>query len=149
MPPADAVSVALCAVVTAETVAVNPALPAPPGTVTDLGTLTALLLLVRLTVSPPLAAGAVRATVHATLPEPVIEFWLQDSAFRVAVVVELVDEPFPCSLTLSDGLDLEVLETVSCPVESPLVFGVNCTPTLYVPFAATEIGRLVVSATLN
>jgi len=41
-PPSDAVSVAVLAAVTAATVAVNPAVVAPAGTVTDAGTLTAL-----------------------------------------------------------------------------------------------------------
>ena len=77
MPPADAVSVALCVVVTAETVAVNPALVAPAGTVTDPGTVTALLLLERLTVRPPVPAAADRLTVQASLPAPVNELLAQ------------------------------------------------------------------------
>ncbi len=49
MPFAEAVIVAVCAVVTALTVALNPVLIAPDLTVAGLGTLTAGLLLVSLT----------------------------------------------------------------------------------------------------
>lgn len=61
--PAVAVTVTACEVVTDETVAVNPALVAFAGTVTDAGTLTAELLLDRVTVNPVLGAAAVRFTV--------------------------------------------------------------------------------------
>ena len=49
--------VAVCAEVTDETVAVNDALAAPAGTITEAGTVTILLLLARLTLTPPLAAA--------------------------------------------------------------------------------------------
>src|SRR5690348_1852063 len=58
-PPACAVSVAVCELVTVETTAANPALLAPAGTVTELGTTTALLLLPSATVRPPLGAAPV------------------------------------------------------------------------------------------
>lgn len=125
VPPAEALSVAFCAVVTAETVAVNPAVEAPEGTVTDPGTVTALSLLDRLTASPPVPATAVRVTVQASLPAAVKALWLQEIELR-AGLDELDAAPLPCSLIFSDGLVVEVLETVSCPVESPFAFGLNC-----------------------
>lgn len=55
MSLSDAVSVAVCAEVTADAVAVKPALFAPEATVTDAGTFTALLLLARVTEMPLVA----------------------------------------------------------------------------------------------
>lgn len=123
---------ALCAVETADAVAMKPALVAPLETVTDAGTVTAPLLLDKLTTSPPLPAAALRSTVHPSLPGPLTELSLQDSELSVGAVepVETAAEPLPCNLTFSDGLELELLETVNCPVESPLAFGLNCTSTL-------------------
>ena len=72
-PPAEAVNVAVCAVVTAAMVAVNPALVAPEGTVTDAGMVTASSLLERDTTSPLLPAAPVRLAVHASLPAPTTE----------------------------------------------------------------------------
>ena len=71
-PPAAAVSVAVCVVVTAAAVAVKPALDAPAGTVTLPGTVTALSLLDRLTARPPVPAAPVSVTVQASVPAPVI-----------------------------------------------------------------------------
>ena len=73
IPPACAVNVAVWAVVTDDTVAVNPTLVAPAGTVTEAGTTTAVLLLLTATVNPPDGAAAVRDTVHRSVPAPVIE----------------------------------------------------------------------------
>jgi hypothetical protein len=64
--------VADCVVVTAVAVAVNPALSAPAATVTEAGTVTAELLLVSVTASPPVGAAALSDTVHESLPAPVI-----------------------------------------------------------------------------
>jgi hypothetical protein len=61
---------------------VNPALVAPAGTVTVLGTVTAELLLVRFTISPPLGAAVLSVTVQASVPDPVTVPLLQDSAFN-------------------------------------------------------------------
>ncbi len=58
---------------TADTLAVNPALVAADGTVTSDGTATAGLLLASLMVAPCLSAGAPKVTVHASFPGPVIE----------------------------------------------------------------------------
>ena len=86
VPPADAPSVAFCADVTAATVAVNPALIAPAGTVTVAGTVTAALPLERLTASPPVAAAADRPTVQASVPAPVIELCAQEKEFSVGPI---------------------------------------------------------------
>ena len=72
-PPEDAVSVAVCAVETAVIVAVKLALVAPEATVTDDGTVTDALLLVRLTAWPPLGAAAVSVAVQLSVPAPVID----------------------------------------------------------------------------
>jgi hypothetical protein len=83
--PALAVKVAVCAVVHEDTVALKVALVAPAGTVTEAGTVTAELLLARLTANPPLAAAAVRETVQLSVPAAVIELLLQLSALNDAV----------------------------------------------------------------
>jgi hypothetical protein len=101
--PALAVRVTACAVVTDDTVAVNPALVALAGTTTVAGNVTAALLLARATLKPPLPAAAVNVTVQASLPDPVIDALLQDSALsaagtavpvpvRLITAVPLVDE---------------------------------------------------------
>jgi hypothetical protein len=81
-PPAVAVNVTVSAVVTAATVALKLALVALAGTVTDAGTVTARVLLARLTANPPEGAAAVRLTVHASVPEPVILLLEQESVLR-------------------------------------------------------------------
>ena len=82
--PELAVRVTDCALVTGETVAVNPALVAVAGTVIVAGTVTAALLLERLTLSPPLAADEVSVTVHASVPDPVMELVPQVSVLNAA-----------------------------------------------------------------
>jgi len=62
--PALAVSVTACVDVKDDTVAVNPALVAHAATDTVPGTVTAVLLLARLTLKPPLPAAAVNLTVQ-------------------------------------------------------------------------------------
>ena len=89
----------------------NPALVALAGTVTDAGTVTAVLLLERLTVSPPLPAAAFRVTVQASLPAPVIEALPQESALNAGVLPAVV--PVPLRLTTAMGLVEELLVMVS------------------------------------
>jgi hypothetical protein len=72
-PPVAPVIVAVCAVVTADTVAVNADVVAPAGTVTDAGTTTALLLLLNVTAEPPVGALEASVTVQESLPAPVID----------------------------------------------------------------------------
>ncbi len=82
--PALAVSVAVCAVLTEETVAEKLTVVAPAGTVTEEGVVTAELLLARFTTKPPLAAAVVSVTVHESVPEPVIELLLHESELSAA-----------------------------------------------------------------
>ena len=86
-PLALAVNVAVCAVVTVVAVAVKLALVAPAATVTVAGTVTAELLLARLTVNPPLGAAALSATVQLSVPAPVIVPLAQLNEDRVVVAV--------------------------------------------------------------
>jgi hypothetical protein len=77
-PPAVAVSVAVCAVFTAVAVAVKGALEDPAATVTEAGTVTALLLLDRLT-TVALVPAAVSVTVHASVAAPVSQALLHET----------------------------------------------------------------------
>ena len=121
-PPADAVRMALWAVVTEDTVAVNPALVAPAATVTDPGTLTALSLLDRLTASPPLPAAAFRVTVHASLPDPVNEFLLQLKPLSAP------DAAWPVPLRLTEPVLGEALSViVMLPLAVPVAVGLKTT----------------------
>lgn len=125
--------------------AVNPALTAPAGTVTADGAVTALLLLARLTASPPDPAAADKVTVQASLPAPVIDPLLQVSALRVGVfVLAVFFAPFPVSLIVAEepgapgvppAADVEApeavavrgpLSTITCPLASPSTVGVKC-----------------------
>lgn len=66
------VTIADCEVVTAAAVALNHMLVAPAATVTEAGTVTALLLLDKLTFNPPLGAAELRNTVQGSVSAPVI-----------------------------------------------------------------------------
>jgi hypothetical protein len=66
-----AVIVAVVAAATGDVVAVKSTEVAPPGTVTDPGTVTAGSLLVRPTISPPVGAGVPRVTVPVTDVPPI------------------------------------------------------------------------------
>jgi hypothetical protein len=123
--PALAVIVTACAVATEDTVAVNPALVAFAGTVTALGTVTAELLLDRLTLRPPLAAAPFSVTVQASVPDPVMDALLQESALSAAGGVSAV--PVPLRLITAAPLVEELLMTVIAPVSVPAAAGLNCT----------------------
>jgi hypothetical protein len=107
--PALAVKVTACAVVTDDTVAVNPALVALAGTTTVAGTVTAALLLARATLKPPLPAAVVSVTVQASLPDPVIDALLQVSALSAAGTAV----PVPVKLITAVPLVDEVLWIIS------------------------------------
>ena len=83
-PPALAPSVAVCEEETHDTVAAKLALVAFAGTVTDTGTVTAESLLDNLTLSPPLGAAALNVTVQASVPDPVIDPFLQENSLNTA-----------------------------------------------------------------
>ena len=108
-PPALAVRVTACAVDTDDTVAVKPALVALAGTTTVAGTVTDALLLVTDTLKPPLPAGPLRVTVQASVPAPVIDALLQDSALNPAATAV----PVPVRPITAVPLVDELLEMVS------------------------------------
>src|SRR5665213_246232 len=81
-PPTFPASVTVCVVLTADTTAVKPALVAFGGTITVAGTVTAALLLDRLTIRPPLGAAALSVTVQASVPAPVSDALPHPSALN-------------------------------------------------------------------
>lgn len=86
--PAElAVRVTVCEVLTEETVAMKLAAVAPAATVTVAGTVTAELLLARLTIKPPLPAAALSVTVQLSVPAPVIDPFVQIRELSVGSVV--------------------------------------------------------------
>jgi hypothetical protein len=121
--PEVAVRVAGCVVVTEAIVAKKATLVALAGTVTVAGSVTAGLLLERLTFSPPLPAAALRNTVQESVPDPVIEWLLQESAFSVPGAAA----PVPVRLITADGLVEELLVRVSAPVTAPATEGSKLT----------------------
>jgi len=70
------------------------------GTITDAGTVTAELLLDKLTVKPPTAAAVLKDRVQASVPDPVIDPLLQDSALNAAGT-EVPVMPVPLRLTVA------------------------------------------------
>ncbi len=137
--PCVAVSFAVCEVVTPDTVAAKLALVAPEGTDTEAGTITALLLLARLTAMPLLGAGAVNVTLQESVPAPII-----DELAQLRLVNEADDEPnpLPCSFTEPGTFNFVLLiaVTLSSPVESVADPGSNRTWTVMLPPAASVAG---------
>jgi len=88
---------------------VNPAVVAFAGTVTVAGTVTAALLLARLTLRPPLGAAADSVTVHASDPDPVMDPLLQESTFNAAGAAV----PVPLRAMIALALIDELLAMVS------------------------------------
>jgi hypothetical protein len=115
-----AVSVTVVAVLTEETVAVKVAVLAPAATVTEAGTVTALLLLARFTWNPPVAAAALTVTVQLSVPAPVIDPFAQVSPVSTGT-------PVPLRLTTVDAPVVELLVSVNDPVTAPAAAGSNCT----------------------
>jgi hypothetical protein len=107
--PAVAVSVAVCVVPTEDTVTVKVALVALAGTVTVAGIVTAVLLLERFTLSPPLPAAAFSVTVQESLPAPVIDALLQESPLSAPATAS----PVPLSTITAVAFVEELLVTVN------------------------------------
>jgi hypothetical protein len=124
-PPALPVSVTVCGVLTDETVAVKLAVVEPATTVTVAGTVTALLLLARLTAKPPVGAAAFNVTVQLSVPAPVIEPLVQLSPLNTGT-------PLPLRLTAVEVPVEELLVRVSEPEMAPAVVGSNCTVSVVV-----------------
>ena len=118
--PAAAVKVTVVAVLTDEYVAVKFALVAPAATVTEAGTVTAALLLARLTASPPLAAAAFSVTVQLSVPEPISDPFAQISPVSTGT-------PVPLSVMAVEVPVEELLVSVNVPAAAPLLVGSNCT----------------------
>lgn len=95
--------------VTEDTVAVNPALVAPDGTVTVPGTATAASLLARLTTKPLPDAAVVSVTVQASVPDPIMDALVQESALNAAGT----GVPVPLRPITAVPLVGELLEMVS------------------------------------
>jgi hypothetical protein len=108
-PPALAVRVTACAVVTDDTVAVKPAVVALAGTSTVAGTVTAALLLANDTLKPPVPAGPLSVTVQASVPAPVIDAFVQDNPLKVPAAAV----PVPVRAMTAVPLVEEVLWIVS------------------------------------
>ena len=102
VPPAFAVRMAVCELVTEETVAEKLALAEPAATVTEDGTVTAALLLERLTANPPLAAAAFNVNEHVSVPAPRNDEVVHEKALIEGCPVPLrgtvVVEPLAASL---------------------------------------------------
>lgn len=109
-PPEVAVNVDGCTELTELMVAKKAALVALAGTMTAEGRVTAALLLVRPMLIPPLGAGPLNVTLHVSLPAPVIDPLLQESAVSAAVAA-----PVPLMFTTMFPSE-ESLERVNTPV---------------------------------
>jgi hypothetical protein len=107
-------------VLTAVTVAEKLAVVAPAAAVTLPGTVTAELLLARLTANPPLVAAAFRVTVQLSVPAPVMDPLVHVRALNTGV-------PVPLRLTSVDVPPEELLVIASEPVAAPATVGSNCT----------------------
>jgi hypothetical protein len=116
----EAVSVTVSAVLTAETVAVKLAVLDPVGTVNEVGTAIALLLLAKLTAKPFVAAAAAfSVTVQPTVPTPVIEPLVHVRPLNIGI-------PVPVKLTVRTVPVEELLLMVSVPTAAPAAVGANC-----------------------
>jgi hypothetical protein len=118
--PALAVSVTICEVVTAVTVAEKLPVLEPEATVTDAGTVTNALLLLRFTANPPLTAAVFSVTVQASVPAALIDEFAQESPVNTGT-------PVPVRPITVEAPDEELLASVNCPVFAPAVDGLNCT----------------------
>jgi hypothetical protein len=139
-PPALAVTVAVWAELTEETEALKAALVAPAGTITEAGTVTALLSLARVVLIPPAGAGALNAAVQESVAAPVKLAFAQLNELRVGMLTEA---PMPLRLITAVPPPEELLVIVNCPVADPAVVGAKFTLRLKVAPAATVAGTLL------
>jgi hypothetical protein len=82
-------------------VAVKLAVVDPAATVTEAGTVTAVLLLARFTAKPPLAAAAPSVTVQLLFPAPVTATWSQLKELNSGEFAALPAVPTPLSPIVS------------------------------------------------
>lgn len=138
VPFAFADNITVSGELTAFTVAINAALLAPAATCTAVGTLTAVLLLIRLMESPLLGAVAVSVTVQLSVPAPVIVPLAHVSALREGVVDTA---PVPLSPTRIAAPLGSLLATANCPLAVPALVGEKLTPNWTVAPAASVSGK--------
>ena len=124
---------------TAETVAAKLALVPPAATVIEAGTVTAGLLLDRLTVRPPLGTAALNATAQLSVPAPLIVTLAQLSLVSFGT-------PLPVSPTLLRFPSAESLVKSSSPVADPVVVGSNCRVSVAVWLGFRVSGKLAPEA---
>ena len=116
--PTVAFSVAVCAVLTAATVALKLALVAPAATVTEEGTATADVLLDKATAWPPVGAAAFSVTVQVSVVAFVSEAPAQLRLLGIAC-------PVPVRVTVEVVPVEELLVRVSFPLAGPAVVGLK------------------------
>jgi uncharacterized membrane protein YhfC len=116
--PTVALSVAVCAVLTAATVAGKLALVVPAATVTEDGTVTVEVLLDKLTAWPPVGAAALRVTVQVSVAAFVSEALAQIRPLGIACAVPLraMVEVVPVE---------ELLVRINEPLAVPAVVGLK------------------------
>jgi len=119
-PPALAVRVTVSEELTDETLAAKLTFVEPDPTITEAGTVTALLLLVTLTAYPLLGAAVFNVTVQLSVPAAVIEPFAQANVLKLAVVVVPAAVPVPLSPTTSLALVVALLVIVNCPFAAPI-----------------------------
>lgn len=103
---------------TAETVAAKLAVVAPAATDTADGTVTAELLLAKLTAKPPAAAAVFSDTEQLSVPAAVIDPLVQLNPLNTGT-------PVPLRLIRVEVPLAALLVRVSCPVAVPAVLGSN------------------------
>ena len=121
--PEFAVRTAICVIVTAATVAVKLALVAPAGTVTVAGAVTALLLLLKSTVTPPAPAAEFSVTVQESGIAPVATTLAQLRELRSAEDAAAV--PVPVRATTNEPPVAASLVISKLPVAAPVALGLN------------------------
>jgi hypothetical protein len=136
-----------CVVASAEmaaTVAVKTALVRPTGTETDAGTVTLELVLLKVTVVPPLGAARVRLTVQAEVPGAVTEMGAQFRVLNcaggrtVTVAVWLIP-PADAVITMEVVAVTELAEAGSEALVAPAGTVTEVGTVSAVPFALTVI----------
>lgn len=123
IPPRVAVSCTFWDAAGVATEALKLALVAPAATVTDAGTVTVELLLVRLTLVPPAGAAEVSDMVHGSVPDPMtarLQLRLLSDGPAVSVAT-----PVPLRPTTAVPSVVASLVTVNCPVAEPEAAGSN------------------------
>jgi len=106
LPAVLAVSVAIWELLTVDVVAVNGALLAPAGTITDAGTATAFILLAKAMAWPPAAAAAFKVTAQSVALPAVMEALAQSNCFTCGTAL-------PVSLILLELFVVELVLNVS------------------------------------